>query len=172
MKATILAILLSLPRTPGDLDEPDAYRAARLGFLATAIDAASKSNPGIAGALIEQANSESNLDLAVATCQCRYPRCDARKNRDGSVTFRAHGYFQLHNAPSWDQSWWPSFCDPLDVDAMTLAARLIARRIDVTKLECSFARLKGLTVPCDAPWAVARAKRARGFAAQIRRIPK
>lgn len=82
--------------------------------------------------------------------------------------FRAHGYFQPHHAASFAPHWWASFCEPLDVAAQTIAARLIAQRIDVTRLECSFARLKGLTVPCDAQWAIARAKRARGFAARLR----
>jgi hypothetical protein len=168
MTAAVLAILLSLPRTPGDETEPAADRAARLNVLATAIDTASKSNPGIAGALIEQANSESNLDGAVAQCQCKRHQCDPLRSH-GGIVFRAHGYFQQHNAPhTWAPTWWESFCSPLDTTAQTIAARLIASRIDVTKLECSFARLKGLTVPCDAPWAVARAKRAREFAARLR----
>jgi hypothetical protein len=167
LKSLILSILLSLPRTPGDATEPDADRSARLDVLATAIDSASRSNPGLAGALIEQANSESHLDGAVAQCQCKRWECDPARSH-GGIVFHAHGYFQLHDAHSFAPDWWNSFCDSLDVDAQTIAARLIARRIDVSKLECSFARLKGGAVPCTAPWAVARAGRARGFAARLR----
>lgn len=76
LKEAILLILLQLPRTPGDAIEPDHDRSSRLEVLATAIDSASKSSPGIAGALIEQANSESHLDGAVAQCQCKSFECD------------------------------------------------------------------------------------------------
>lgn len=167
LKSAILLILSQLPRTQSDQAEPDADRAARLEVLATAIDAASKSNPGIAGALIEQANSESHLDGAVARCQCKRFECDPMRSHCG-IVFRAHGYFQLHNARSFAPGWWESFCSPLDVDAQTIAARLIAQRIDVTRLECSFARLQRSSVPCDTTWAVARARRARGFADRLR----
>jgi hypothetical protein len=171
LKSLILSILLSLPRTPGDATESDADRNARLDVLATAIDSASRSNPGLAGALIEQANSESHLDGAVAQCQCKAFECDPVRGRNGQITFLARGYFQPHKLSIWTDERFDSFCRPLDVSAMTFMSRSIAVRIDVTSdktLACSFAHLKRSTVPCTAPWAVARASRARGFAARLR----
>lgn len=161
LKARILAILLQVPRTDADKvwDADDDYRGARLEVLAEAIDVASQGHQLMAGALVTMTIKETALDSGWSSCNCEGATCDHGK---------AHGPFQQHDVASWPRDWWPSFCHTMWLPSMVLAARLIASRIKTDNLECSFAHLGGASVPCDAKWAVARAKKARELAAKLK----
>jgi hypothetical protein len=92
MKAKLLLWLMALPWTARDrVTETVDERAERLGSIATAIVQASGGDRAKVAFLAVQAQAESDFDGSVQRCDCLKYQCDARRHRDGSVEFLAHG---------------------------------------------------------------------------------
>lgn len=142
----LFAILLALPVSPRDAGEDYGHRHDRLYEVANAIAEASDGYRELAAFLTVQASHESAFRLDVQRCECRPNECDGG---------RAHGYWQLHRAPSLLESTWWAYCG--DTYAAVLSGALrTATFYHPGNLAVSFAIMGGSKATINDSWVTER----------------
>ena len=152
LRAKLLALSWPVLVAWGQPDEPACQRFHRVDALSGGIAEVAGSNRLLAAFLWVAARNESqNFRRDVAECACPPGECD---------NGQAHGYWQIHRAPTESIDQWWAYCGT-SIESATAGARRVKLFFDSRNLECSFARMGGNRAKCDDQWAKDRAEETR-----------
>jgi len=101
IKAILVALGL-LPVFHEDVGTPG--KAEQLNAVAAAV-AKATSDRDVAAFVLAWGDAESHYSIRVGEGLCRDWECDAKRSRDGSLTFRARSYWQLHRNGLSESDW-------------------------------------------------------------------
>lgn len=102
--ATLLAVVLALPTWKQDV-RGTPEKTEQLTAVAAAVHRAAKGDPDVAAMTLAIGFHESAYSLRIGRSECRGRECDPRRLKDGSLEYRARGFFQLHQNGLSSSAW-------------------------------------------------------------------